>query len=120
MTIQMLRSWGGLEQDSVQTLASPSEESRLIAAGLARNYTAGMDGSNPILTAAQTAAVQSLVAGAVNSISYNANGTVASATDNSGITSIGYDISGRPISVTAGGVTRVISYNGDGTIASVI
>ncbi|HET8869089.1 MAG TPA: hypothetical protein VFM48_01465, partial [Aquabacterium sp.] len=43
MTIQFLAQWNGYESGSVQTL-STSEESRLIAAGIARQYARGMDG----------------------------------------------------------------------------
>jgi hypothetical protein len=65
MTIQMLRTWNGLEQYSVQTLIA-GEETRLIAAGLARDYQVGMDGSNPALSDAQKAATQALVSGGGN------------------------------------------------------
>lgn len=45
MTIQMLATWNGMEEDGVFTLAG-AEETRLIGLGLARAFTAGrMDGS---------------------------------------------------------------------------
>ena len=61
MTIQMLAGWNGLEDDAVVTLASPAEEARLISLGLARDYTPGMDGRNPVLSNAEQAGVQALV-----------------------------------------------------------
>ena len=61
MTIQMLATWNGLEEEAVVTLASGAEETRLIALGLARNYVAGMDGRNPVLSNAEQAATQALV-----------------------------------------------------------
>ena len=64
MTIQMLATWNGLEEEAVVTLASGAEEARLISLGLARNYIPGMDGSNPVLSNAQQAATQALVSGA--------------------------------------------------------
>lgn len=50
MTIQMLRTWNGLEEDAVYTLPSAAEETRLIGLGLARDYRVGMDGSNPVFS----------------------------------------------------------------------
>lgn len=48
MTIQMLATWNGMEEDGVFTL-SATEEARLIAIGLARPYTQGaMDGSGVV------------------------------------------------------------------------
>lgn len=64
MTIQMLATWNGLEEDAVVTLASPAEEARLIALKIARDYLPGMDGSNPVLSNAQQAAAQALVSAA--------------------------------------------------------
>jgi lysophospholipase L1-like esterase len=61
MTIQMLATWNGLEEEAVVTLASGAEETRLIGLGLARNYVAGMDGRNPVLSNAEQAATQALV-----------------------------------------------------------
>jgi hypothetical protein len=63
MTIQMLATWNGLEEEAVVTLASGAEETRLIGLGLARDYTVGMDGRNPVLSNAQQAATQALVSG---------------------------------------------------------
>lgn len=62
MTIQMLRTWNGLEQHSVQAPGAV-EEARLIAADLARDYTAGMDGKNIVFLEAEKAATQALVSG---------------------------------------------------------
>lgn len=47
MTIQMLATWGGYEEHSIQTLAS-QEETRLIGLGLARAYTDGQDGRSAL------------------------------------------------------------------------
>lgn len=62
MTIQMRAAWNGMEEDSIQNLGA-TEENRLIAAGLARDYTPGMDGRNPVFSNAEQAAAQSLVSG---------------------------------------------------------
>jgi len=45
--IQMLTSWGGLEFHSVHTLDT-AEEARLVGLGLARYYSAGMDGQSAL------------------------------------------------------------------------
>lgn len=66
MTIQMLATWNGLEEDAVVTLASPAEEARLITLKLARDYTVGMDGRNPVLSNAEQIANQAMVSGAGN------------------------------------------------------
>lgn len=44
MTIQFLAQWNGYEAGSVVSSLSASEESRLVAAGLARVYRLGIDG----------------------------------------------------------------------------
>lgn len=61
MTIQMLATWNGLEEDSVVSTLSGAEENRLVAAGLARVYTVGMDGRNPVLSNAEQLTNQALV-----------------------------------------------------------
>lgn len=61
MSIQMLATWGGYEEHSVQTLAS-QEEARLIGLGLARAYAAGQDGQSP-LPVSYNPATGALVAG---------------------------------------------------------
>jgi hypothetical protein len=48
MTIQMLRTWNGLEQYSIQAPGAV-EEARLISAGLARDFRPPMDGSKTVL-----------------------------------------------------------------------
>ncbi len=64
MTIQMRAAWGGFEAGAVTSSFGATEEARLIAAGLARDYTPGMDGRNPVLSNAQLIANQALVSGA--------------------------------------------------------
>lgn len=64
MTIQMRAAWGGFEAGAVTSSFGATEESRLIAAGLARDYTPGMDGRNPVLSNAEQIANQALVSGA--------------------------------------------------------
>lgn len=67
MTIQMLAAWNGFEEDQVVSTLSASEEARLIAAKLARDYVVGMDGMSRqavVGTPAEAAAFQSLVSGA--------------------------------------------------------
>lgn len=66
MTIQMRAAWGGFEAGAVTSSFGATEESRLIAAGLARDYTPGMDGRNPVLSNAEQIANQALVSGAGN------------------------------------------------------
>ena len=56
MTIQMLRSWNGLEDGEVYTL-STAEETRLIGLGLARDYSPGIDGLSTSMLSLATAAV---------------------------------------------------------------
>lgn len=41
MTIQFINAWNGYDENAIYTLSAP-EETRLIAAGLARNYVAGL------------------------------------------------------------------------------
>lgn len=53
--IQFLRAWNGYEQSQTATL-STDEESRLVAAGLARVFRAGIDGDSAALDAAAVAA----------------------------------------------------------------
>ena len=43
--IQFLAQWNGYEADAIHSLGS-AEESRLVAAGLARYFSAGMDGTS--------------------------------------------------------------------------
>lgn len=43
--IQFLAQWNGYEADAIHSLDS-AEESRLVAAGLARYFSAGMDGTS--------------------------------------------------------------------------
>lgn len=55
----------------------------------------------------------------VNSITYNADGSVAAVVDASGTTSIGYDLAGKPVTITSPSGVKTISYNPNGTVASV-
>ena len=59
MTIQLLHAYNGASP-GIYTYAA-AEESRLIGLGLARAYTAGMDGRNPVLSNAEQIANQALV-----------------------------------------------------------
>lgn len=65
MTIQQLHTYAG-RSPGVYTLGS-TEEARLIGLGLARDYTPGMDGKNPVLSNAEQAALQSSVSAYGNS-----------------------------------------------------
>lgn len=72
MTIQMLRAWGGVEQGTVQTLAVPGEEDRLIAAGLARAYPYPLDGISDFGARAENFGVSYNASPAVNVRAMNA------------------------------------------------
>ncbi|MDT7836463.1 hypothetical protein [Aquabacterium sp. OR-4] len=61
MTIQMRAQWNGFEAGQVVSTLSGSEETRLIGLGLARSYTAGMDGYTPTFSAAEKIAGKGLV-----------------------------------------------------------
>ena len=63
MTVQMLRQWNGLEAHAVVSTLSAAEETRLIGLGLARAYTAGMDGYTPTFSDAEKAAAKASVSG---------------------------------------------------------
>ena len=80
MTIQMLAAWNGLEEDSVVSTLSSAEETRLVAAGLARIYTVGMDGRNPVFSNEQQAGLQGVVSGGANlALTYDGSGRLATA-----------------------------------------
>ncbi len=59
MTIQQLHTYAG-RSPGIYTLAS-AEETRLIGLGLARAYTPGMDGENPVFSNAEQHALQGVV-----------------------------------------------------------
>ena len=64
MTIQLLKPFNGLSPGIYSNLGAV-EEARLIAlpGGMARDYTPGMDGSNPVFSNAQQSGLQALVLG---------------------------------------------------------
>lgn len=62
MTIQLLHQYNG-QAPGIYTL-SAAEEARLIGFGLARAYTAGMDGQNPVFSNNEQLAIRSVVSGA--------------------------------------------------------
>lgn len=61
MTIQLLQQYNGASP-GIYTYSN-AEETRLIGLGLARAYTAGMDGENPVFTTAEIRSTKSLVSG---------------------------------------------------------
>lgn len=62
MTIQQLHAYAG-RSPGIYTLAA-AEEARLVGIGLARAYTPGMDGENPVFSNDEELALQSVVSAA--------------------------------------------------------
>jgi hypothetical protein len=71
MTVQFLAAWNGYEQYQVVALAA-AEEARLIAAGVCRNYVAGVDGRS--LAAVVQDPVSRVQFAGADSVSVTANG----------------------------------------------
>lgn len=78
MTIQLLQPWNGNAPGIYDTFGS-SEEARLVSIGLARVYTQGMDGENPVLDVEELAAVKTAYSAGLLSMPAGTRlGTIAS------------------------------------------
>lgn len=60
MTIQLLHTFNGYAP-GIYSSMGPTEEARLVSLGLARYYTAGMDGDNPVFSNSEQRSIRGVV-----------------------------------------------------------
>jgi len=111
MTIQLLHPYNGNAPGVYSSMGS-TEEARLIGLGLARAYTPGMDGQNPVFSNGEQLAIRGVVSAAGN-MTVNSRDGMGRATawvDTAGVTWTATYGDDGPATVSGGGKTRTFNY----------
>lgn len=80
--------------------------------------TLGTTGLSFVLAGQNAADVRYAIANPILAVTYNADTTVASTTENGVVSTFTYNVDGTIATITRGGVTRTFAYNPDGSIAT--